>query len=102
MNRRMFAAIAMAMIFTAGAAVAQGQPPQQRPPAQQQPGHQPGPGHQQGPGHDAGRPGEWDKPAARKGSRWDRHVRACKARYRSYDVKRDAYRLRGAWVRCKL
>ncbi|MBI1682411.1 BA14K family protein [Caulobacter hibisci] len=65
--------------------------------AQPQGGHdqhgaQPAPATQQR--HDA-KPG--------KESKQDRHVRACKAKYRSYDAKRDAFRgPNGKWIKCRL
>ncbi|MFT4254510.1 MAG: BA14K family protein [Caulobacter sp.] len=38
-----------------------------------------------------------------KESKHERHVRACKAKYRSYDVKRDAFRgAGGKWIKCRL
>lgn len=38
----------------------------------------------------------------RSGSAWDAHVAACNARYRSYDVSRDAYRgYDGNWHLCR-
>lgn len=41
------------------------------------------------------------KPA--KVSKQERHVRACKAKYRNYDIKRDAYRGPGGkWIKCRL
>lgn len=47
------------------------------------------------PRHEQAKPGKESKQA--------RHVRACKAKYRSYDVKRDAYRGQGGrWIKCRL
>lgn len=44
----------------------------------------------------------WDRPGMRQGLRWQRHVRACRAHYRSYNVRRDAYRsYSGRWIRCR-
>lgn len=38
-----------------------------------------------------------------KESKQERHVRACKAKYRSFDAKRDAYRgPNGKWIKCRL
>lgn len=47
------------------------------------------------PRHEQAKPGKESKQA--------RHVRVCKAKYRSYDVKRDAYRGQGGrWIKCRL
>ncbi|GEM_PF-1596497 len=38
-----------------------------------------------------------------KESKQERHVRACKAKYRSFDAKRDAFRgPNGKWIKCRL
>jgi len=97
MKRIILSTIAAMTLFAAGAAVAQGHPPSRG-------GHQPEQSGPQHPGPGAkGSHGDWDRPQARKGDRWTRHSRACKAKYRSYSPQRDAYRNnRGAWVRCRL
>lgn len=46
------------------------------------------------PRHEQAKPG--------KETKQQRHVRACKAKYRSYDVKRDAYRQGARWIKCRL
>lgn len=102
MKLTILSTIAAIGLLSAGAAVAQGHPPsrgdhrpEQSGPQQRGPQH-PGPGAK--PSHN-----EWERPQARKGDRWNRHVRACKAKYRSYSPQRDAFRSnRGDWVRCRL
>lgn len=100
MTRIVLSTIAAIALFGAGAAIAQDRPSQDR-----GPGQQGGPQHQSAPQHPGATPhrDNFDKPQARKGDRWNRHVRACKARYRSYSPQRDAFRNnRGNWVRCRL
>lgn len=93
MKRIALSAIAAVALLSAGSAFA----------APDRGSHQP-PAPQHGPRHPDARPSHnsWDKPQARKGQGWNRHVRACKAKYRSYSPQRDAYRSnRGDWVRCR-
>jgi hypothetical protein len=99
MKRIVPSTIAAVALLGAGSALAQPRGADHRPPAPQHGPQQPGPQHPAAkPAHNS-----WDKPQARKGQGWNRHVRACKAKYRSYSPQRDAYRSnRGAWVRCRL
>lgn len=100
MKKILIALAATGFLATAGMAVAQPHP-------------QDRPGQSHGPSKPAAKPtppkkpqaqsANWDRQSDRKGSRWDRHVRSCKAKYRSYSPQRDAYRNnRGQWVRCRL
>jgi len=103
MKRIVLSTIAAVALLGAGSAIAQDRPSQHRPSAQESGPHRPS-AEQSGPHRPAAKPSHnsWDKPQARKGQSWNKHVRACKAKYRSYSPQRDAYRSnRGVWVRCR-
>ena len=95
--------VAIAALAAADVSLAQPGPPSRPPPpvgSRHPTPPPPPPPHQPGPGHWDYR---WDRLDMRHGPRWQRHVRACRARYRTYNPRRDAYRAhRGVWVRCRL
>lgn len=95
---RTFLAIVVSGMLAVGAAQAQLPPPEQPRPEPHQPGGAPPPDERD---RDMPPPpkhwGQRDKPS------WERHVRLCRERYRSYNPRTDRYVIRrGKTALCRL
>ncbi|MES2036164.1 MAG: hypothetical protein V4466_18505 [Pseudomonadota bacterium] len=96
MNRSVLPTVAAIVLLGAGAAIAQERAPPPPLGAPQPQGDVPPPEVEPPPQN-------WDKPESRTGPRWDQHVAACHARYRTYSPRRDAFMsFASNWVRCRL
>lgn len=96
MNKAIIFAVAMLMAPAGGSAFALDQT---RPQPMAGPEPSPGP-RPDGPGRDQRAD---EGPGARSGPAWERHVRACQRRYRTYNPRTDMFVARpGVMRRCRL